>query len=192
MRRVGLLAVLAVPALITGCGASSPVATSVPRAAGAQSTKLGWVESAGSPQSRLVFRVRSFTVTDSGWSADVSVSNATAATFAVDGRNDLGDHAFGVMVFGTGAHVELERRNAQLALPELRQGTTFAPALPGLLGPHATWAGTVSAQGALPSGLWVRFVFGAFVPKGKMPDSLSREGVRDSLIWITDHAHRLR
>ena len=68
---------------------------------------------------------------------------------------------------------------------------SFAPELPASLGPHATWTGTASASGALPAGFWVRFVFGVFVPKGKMPEGLGGKGVRDVLIWITDHAHRL-
>ncbi len=192
MRRRSHYLLFVLPVLLAGCGAAVSVPESVPRAARTQTATLGWVESAGSPQSQLVFRVRSFSVTRDGWRADLSVTNDTSATFSIEDENESPNHAFGVMMFRTGSHAELEERNAQLALPELRSATTFSPQLPASLGPHACWDGTASAQGALPAGLWVRFVFGAFVPKGKMPDSLSRQGVRNALIWITDHAHRLK
>ena len=68
----------------------------------------------------------------------------------------------------------------------------FTPSLPPALGPMTTWSGLVSSPGALPSGAWIRFVFGAFAPKGAMPESLTDERVGTELIWITDHAHRLR
>ena len=193
MRRLSLYSAFLLPVLLAGCGASASTPESVPpRAAGTQTATLGWVESTGSPQSRLVFRVRSFSVTRSGWSADLSITNDTSATFSIEGENEAPKPAFGVMLFRTGSHAELEQRNSQLALPVLRRATTFSSALPASLGPNTTWTGTASARGALPAGLWVRFVFGAFVPKGKMPESLSREGVRDAVIWITDHARRLR
>jgi hypothetical protein len=192
MRRRNLYSVLLLPVLLAGCGAPASSPEAVPRAAGAQTATLGWIESTGSPQSRLVFRVRSFSVTRSGWSAELSVTNDTSATFSIKDEREAPNHSFGLMVFRTGSHAELEQRNTPLALPVLRSATTFSPALPASLGPHATWDGTASAHGALPAGLWVRFVFGVFVPKEKMPESLSREGVPDALIWITDHAHRLR
>ena len=53
-----------------------------------------------------------------------------------------------------------------------------APALPTSLVPRSTWTGTVSARGALPSGLWVRLVFGAFVSVGAVPESLRQPGAR--------------
>jgi hypothetical protein len=192
MRRAALLAGLVLPALLAGCGASAPAIVPVPRAAGKQTASLGWVESMGSARSRLVFRVRSFRITQGGWSADVSVRNDTAATFRINGLNGPFGNAFGLMLFRTGAHAELEQLNKQLDLPTIRQATTFAPALPASLLPYSTWSGIVSAHGALPSGLWVRLVFGAFAPAGEMPLSLRNDGVREELIWITDHAHRLK
>ena len=176
--------------LAAGCGGST-TPSSVPPAASAQKATLGWVESAGSATSRLVFRVRSFTVTTGGWAADISFTNDTSATFSIERDNDVLDEGLGIMLFDSGSHTELERRNTQRALPVLRRATTFTPTLPASLAPHATWRGTASARGALPAGLWVRFVFGTFVPTAEMPDSLRREGVRDFLIWITDHAHQL-
>jgi hypothetical protein len=139
-----------------------------------------------------VFRVRSFTVTPGGWAADISFTNDTSAMFSIERDNDVLDEGLGIMLFDSGSHAELERRNAQQALPVLRRAATFTPMLPASLAPHATWSGTASARGALPAGLWVRFVFGTFVPRSEMPDSLKREGVRDFLIWITDHAHQLK
>ncbi len=191
MRRAALIVLLVPAVLAAGCGESTFTPPSVPPAAGPQETTLGWVESAGSPTSRLVFRVRSFAVTRDGWTADVSFTNDTAAAFTIKHDNDVLDEGLGIMLFDSGSHAELERRNTQQALPVLRRATTFTPALPASLAPHATWNGTASARGALPAGLWVRVVFGTFVPRAKMPESLKRAGVRDFLIWITDHAHQL-
>jgi hypothetical protein len=192
MRRPGLLALALVAVAATGCGSSTVSGTPVPRAAQAQTATLGWVESAGAPGSRLVMRVRSFTVTRDGWRADVAVTNETGSTFSIDHGPDTPDFGFGVMLFETKAHSELEQRNARHDLPVLRRATAFAPPLPAALAPRVTWNGTASGPGALPGGLWVRFVFGAFRPTGAMPRSLSNEGVRNYLIWITDHAHQLR
>jgi hypothetical protein len=191
MRSLALLAPALLPLAVMGCGSSTASDTTVPRAAKAQTATLDWVESAGGPGARLILRVRRFSVTQDGWRAVVSVTNHTSSTFSIKRGLDTPDYGFGVMLFETGSHAELERRNAQRNLPVLRRATAFAPPLPSALGPDETWNGTASGPGALPGGLWVRFVFGAFVPRGAMPKSLSRQGVRDLLIWITDHTHRL-
>jgi hypothetical protein len=192
VRRATALWLLAGTFALAGCGATADgTSPPVTQAAGAQTAALHWVEKAGSQQSGLVFRVRSFSVTPNGWRAAISMTNQTGATFTIDGYRDPLENAFGLMLFRTGSHAELEQRNAGLTLPVLRQAMTFAPPLPTTLRPDATWSGTVSAPGALPSGLWVRLVFGAFVPKPAMPDSLRRQGAGNDLVWITDHAYRL-
>jgi hypothetical protein len=192
VRYVAVVSLLVLPLVSLGCGASaSRSSPPVTKAAGTQTAPLHWVETAGSAQSGLVFRVRTFSVTQGGWKAAISMTNETGATFLIDGYRDPLENAFGLMLFRTGSHVELEQRNAGLTLPVLRQAMTFAPPLPTTLRPDATWSGTVSAPGALPSGLWVRLVFGAFVPQPAMPESLRRQGAGNDLVWITDHAYRL-
>ena len=176
---------------LSGCGASSTTPATIPRAADAQHATLDWVESTGSPNARLVFRVQRFSVTQGGWNAHVSVTNDTKATFAIDGVSEPFRHAFGLMLFRTGSHDELERRNADYTLPVLREAMTFEPALPKSLGPSVTWSGTLSSRGALPSGAWVRLVFGVFTPEGPMPAGLAPAG-NAVVTWITDHAHRLQ
>jgi len=192
MRLWRLFALAFLPVVLAACGSSTIPDTPVPRAAKAQTATLDWVESAGAPGSKLVLRVQRFTVTHDGWRAELSVTNDTSSTFTIERGVDTPDFGFGVMLFGTGSHAELEQRNAQGDLPVLRRATAFAPPLPASLGPDTTWNGAASGPGALPGGLWVRFVFGAFAPRGAMPQSLSKQGVRDFLIWITDHTHRLR
>lgn len=188
MRRLALLASL--PLLLAACGGSStPV--SVPRQAPPQQAELGWRESAGEPGSRLDFRVASFAVTDGGWSARITITNETQSTFTVGDPGQPLSRAFGVMIFRTGAEDELKRRDVEQSLPDLRRAQAFEPALPRSLPPGATWSGTMTAPGALPTGLWVRVVFGAFVPTGEMPEVLRRQGVVSQLVWITDHAYRL-
>ncbi len=189
---VALVALLGLPVLVAACSGSSPGPVSVPPPAPPQEAELGWVESTAASGDRFVFRVERFAVTPTGWSAHVTVTNATTAAFDVGTADEPLSRAFGVMVFRTGALDELKRRDLERDLPDLRRAATFDPALPDALAPGATWSGTISASGALPAGLWVRVVFGAFVPSGKMPDALREQGVVDQLTWITDHAYRLR
>jgi len=97
------------------------------------------------------------------------------------------DRAFGLMLFSTGESDELEQLNESGELPEPRPATGFAPSLPPLLEPGASWEGTMSASGALVARSWARVVFGTFVAAGKPPDELP-----ERIVWITDHAYRLR
>ena len=61
-----------------------------------------------------------------------------------------------------------------------------ADALPVVLESGKTWAGTISAPGALAGGLWVRLSFGAFASVGEAPDV-----VASPVVWFTDHAYHL-
>src|SRR5882672_3669467 len=101
-RAAALVAVACAALLLAACGATSSPPARTPRIAGNQHASLGWVESTGSARSRLVFRVRSFSVTQGSWSADVSVTNDTAATFGIDGLSNPVGNTFGVMLFRTG------------------------------------------------------------------------------------------
>src|SRR5262245_54794534 len=98
MGRVGLLAIALVAAVAAGCGSSTIADTPVPRAAQVQTAPLDWVEYVGPSGSRLVVSVRSFSVTQDGWRADVAVTNETSSTFAIDRDSDSPDFGFGVML----------------------------------------------------------------------------------------------
>jgi hypothetical protein len=210
MRRL-LLSLLFLVPILAGCGAASSPSPSVspsalPSAqrASPQRADLGWVESIGDQSGRLVFGVRSFEVTNDGWRADISLANDTDVPVAVGSADLPGALAFGLMLFSTGAHSELETRNAKSSLPTIRPAETFDPTLPALLRPHQTWAGTIGARGPLAAGTWVRVVFGVLFPgqrieggrllpsKPKVPDSLRKAHVGSDLIWITDHAYELK
>jgi hypothetical protein len=56
-----------------------------------------------------------------------------------------------------------------------------------ILEPEASWEGEMSANGALVADSWVRVVFGTLIAAGKPP-----EGLDEVVVWITDHAYRLR
>jgi uncharacterized protein YceK len=197
-----LLLLLVLP-LLAGCGT---VAASLPpaHAASPQRAELGWVESIGDTSGRLLFGVRSFEVTRDGWQANISLTNDTGAPFAVGNADLPGSLAFGVLLFSTGAHSELERRNASNSLPTIRPAETFGPALPTELQPHRAWNGTISARGPLAAGTWVRLEFGVLFPgqrvvggrlqpsKPTVPEGLRKAGVGSDLIWITDHAYELK
>jgi hypothetical protein len=150
-------------------------------AAKPQSKRLDWHETQGPRGERLAFAWRSFQVLRDGWRARISMTNDSQVALDLS----RSERSFGLMLFASGKHSELDNRLGQL--PTLRPALTFDPDLPPTLDPHATWSGTISARGALVADSWVRVVFGAFSPIGRAPDSFP-----DHMIWITDHAYRLR
>ncbi len=193
---------LVVPAL-AGCGT---VATPLPpsHAASLQRANLGWLERFGDRAGGVEFGVRSLAVTRGGWQAQVSIANKTSVPFAVGKADVPGSLAFGLMLFSSGLHSELEKRNANGSLPTIRPAETFAPVHPARLQPRQTWRGTIAARGPLAAGTWARVVFGVLAPvrvpevKGtqptkpvpKLPDALREAS--NGLVWITDHAYELR
>jgi hypothetical protein len=94
--------------------------------------------------------------------------------------------SFGVQLFETGDMEELEERIRDGTVPAVRAATEFAPELPGILEPGASWEGEMSARGALVAQSWARVVFGTLVAVGKPPDELDEQ-----VVWITDHAYEL-
>jgi hypothetical protein len=152
-------------------------------AAKPQTAPLNWQESQGRKGERVFFGVKRFQVLENGWRARISIRNDSKVAFAIDRSR----RSFGLMLFTSGLRRDLDTRNRQQDLPTLRPALTYDPDLPSTLDPHATWTGTVSARGALVAGSWMRFVFGTLEVVGRAPDAFPAR-----LIWITDHAYRLR
>jgi hypothetical protein len=156
-------------------------------AAGPQRAELDWRETYGARGQQLVFSVESLEVVRGGWRARVTVENDTSVAYELDDPRATLDRSFGLMLFSTGDEKQLAELNASNTLPEPRPATVFRPELPAILEPRASWEGTMSASGALVAGSWVRVVFGTLVAVGKPPEELA-----ESVVWITDHAYRLR
>ena len=201
MRRL-LLFLLVVPAL-AGCGSVAAVSLPPAHAASPQRADLNWVESIGDQSGRLVFGVRSFEVTKTGWQASISITNDTPVPFAIGVAKLRESLEFGLMLFSTGAHSELEDRNAKRSLPAIRPAETYVPALPPQLEAHKAWTGTISAGGPVAAGTWARVVFGALLPvsvstksgtkpEPTLPDALRKANVGSGVVWITDHAYQLK
>lgn len=148
-----------------------------------RSAALDWRETYGLQTDRLVFRVERFELHADGWQATVAVTNDSTVAFEI---SRSASRTFGLMVFGSGDHAELDRLNDKGALPSLRPAQKLDPPLPSVLAPGETWSGTMSAPGALPQGRWVRVVFGVFTAASKPPP-----GLRPSISWITDGAYEL-
>jgi hypothetical protein len=186
MRRALILPfVAAVAVAVAGCGASS---TPIPAAVKAppQTARLDWKETYPTGVVALVFGVSTFTVTRSGWTADISIENRSKVGWTVGDPRDAALRAFGVLLFPNDDLDELERRNRGGDLPAIRHATSYTPALPLVLRPGATWKGTISAPGALAGGLWVRLSFGPLASVGDPP-----AGAEPVVVWFTDHAHQL-
>jgi hypothetical protein len=156
-------------------------------AAGPQRADLHWRETLGTGRERLVFVVESLEVVSGGWRVRVSLENDTSVAYGLGDPRATIDRSFGLMLFSSGDIAELERLNASGELPALRRAVRYEPELPAILEPRSSWTGVISAPGALVAGSWVRVVLGALVAVGKTP-----EGLPERVIWITDHAYRLR
>ncbi len=166
----------------TGRQVTLPPATPAPP----QGARVDWVEPTSPEAPRLVFSVKRIDVLADGWRARVAIRNDTATAWATaDPR--VPETSFGLMLFVTGELDELEQRNDERDLPDIRAAQAVVPAPPTQLEPGASWAGSISASGALPAGRWVRVTFGPLVTEGKAPDSLPTP-----LLWISDNAHLLR
>ena len=159
------------------------VATSV--AAGPQTAGLDWRETYGTAGEQLIFTVTRLEVTETGWNARVGIENDSSVGWEL-APGATPDGSFGLQLFETGEAQELEDRNRDGTLPAVRAATRYAPLLPGVLEPAASWEGEISARGSLVAGSWARVVFGTLVAVGKPP-----EGLDEQLIWITDEAYQL-
>jgi hypothetical protein len=171
--------------LAAGCGTSETTFVPSVKAPPQQAT-LGWVEPYPAEKPALVFGVRSFAVTETGWRAAVSVENRSDVGWEVGAPRLTVERAFGVLLFPNDDLDELETRNRNGTLPTIRRATAFVPPLPQVLEPGTIWSGTISAPGPLAGGLWLRVSFGTFTSVGDPP-----EGAQPQLVWFTDHAYRL-
>jgi hypothetical protein len=173
-------------ALLAGC--SSGVGDTPPaRAAPPQQAELDWVERSPDEGPALVFHTRRFSVTESGWEAELEIANETTTAWELGEDPVAVGQSFGLMLFATAELDEVEQRGANGDLPGLRPARTFEPGLPSKLAPGNTWRGTVGADGALAAGRYVRVVFGPFVAEDEPP-----EGMPAQFFWITDNSYRLR
>lgn len=148
-------------------------------AAGEQTAVLGWRETSGTPGEQLVYSVDTLRVLENGWRVRLSLENRTKTSYRVLSTQL---QPFGLMVLPTGDFDEFEQLAREDALPAVRPATRYDPHLPAILEPGDSWRGTISAPGALVANSWVRVVFGGLV---------SVVTPRESMAWITDHAHRL-
>jgi hypothetical protein len=155
-------------------------------AAGPQYANLGWRETYGASGEEVVFTVESIEVTERGWKARVGIENRSSVGWEL-APGAASEGSFGLQLFETGDKQELEDRNQNGTLPAMRAATSYEPKLPSILEPRASWAGTISAHGALVAGSWARVVFGTLIAVGKPP-----EGMEEVLVWITDSAYHLR
>lgn len=177
---------MAVAVVSAGCGgASVPYVPSVQ--ARPQRAALNWVEAYPARPPALVFRVRWFEVTRTGWAAAVGVENRSRVGWEI-GRGRLSsERMFGVLLFPNADARELERRNREGTLPAIRPASSYRPPLPQVLAPGTSWSGTISASGPLAAGLWVRVALGPFTSVGTPPP-----GVEPQVVWFTDHALMLK
>lgn len=156
-------------------------------AASPQRVTLGWRETFGPTDAQLVFSVEALEVLPGGWRARVGLENETSISYEVVEPTSTLNRTFGLMLFSSGEHAQLDEQNESGRLPPVRPAIRFQPRLPRLLEPGASWTGTISAPGALVANSWVRVVFAALVSVGTPPEELA-----ESVIWITDQAYRLR
>jgi len=173
-------------ALVAGCAGERATAPPATTAASPQRATLDWDERTPATGPGLVFHASRLEVTDDGWRVEVEIHNQTSIPYALATDRIAVARHFGLMLFATGTLAELEQRNADGELPGIRSARTFDPPLPRRLAAGERWRGTIGADGALAAGRFVRVVFGPLIAEADA-GSLPAE-----LVWITDHAYRLR
>lgn len=195
MSRTTILVLIALGAALAGFAFSSaanrvqdePATIDTTAAARPQTATLRWRETYGRAGQQLVFSVETLQVMPDGWRARVAVENDTTIAYEVGDPRATLDRFFGLMLFSTGDPAELEEQNTSGTLPAIRPAVRYEPRLPAILEPGASWAGTISAPGALVADSWVRVVFGALVSVGPPPKELD-----ENVTWITDRAYKLQ
>jgi hypothetical protein len=174
--------------LLLASNRSEPSATYEPvTAAAPQTAALDWVERFPADGPALVYRVKEIRVEPDGWEAELAIENRTDRRYEIPAATDPTSRVFGVMMFASGELEDLQTRSRTGDYPTVRPARTVVPALPLLLLPGDVWSGTIAAPGSLPGGKWLRVVFGPLTVVGDVP-----KDVPTDVIWITDHAHRLR
>jgi hypothetical protein len=194
MNRTTIIVLLAIGATLAGFALSTNARRlqddeTAPRARDAatpQRAILGWRETFGPPGEKLVFSVESLEVMQDGWRAQVALENETSIPYEVTGADAGVEAAFGLKLFESGEIAELEERNKNRNLPATRPAVRLQPEPPAILEPGKSWAGTISARGALVAGSWVRVVFGELVSVGTPPGDLP-----EHVVWITDSTYQL-
>jgi hypothetical protein len=179
----GCLVALAL-VLAAGCATEAePLREPLAQPAKPQTAALGWREAHAAEGQALRFVVDELRVTENGWEADVAVVNDTRLAWRI-GRG--ADARFGVQLFADDDLEALQEAAAEGRLPPERRARSFSPEPPLVLQRRAEWRGTIAAPGKLPAGAYVRVVFGPFSATAEPPEDLGT-----SVVWITDHAHRL-
>ncbi len=140
MKQLALVAAV----LLAGCGSGTNESWAPP-----QSLRLGWREP---PCARVRIEIARLTVERTRWRVDAKVFN--------DGRA----LSIGKPHAATGTYFGIARgdRLTEVALRTAVLADRFTPRLPRRLEGGASWSGTYSGPGRLPSGVPLRLVFGRF------------------------------
>ena len=172
------MALLSLVAL-AGCGSEAGRPEFAPPAA-PRTIELGWVERSKDPA--FVYRVERIILRPDGWSADVSVQNATEDDFQIRRPHRPRGSLFGLVLLETTSREELRELTADLKEePPFLEPDRISPPLPGSLRAGAGWRGTLSGSTVLRRGTVVRVIFGRF----------NRDRPPHNITWVTDHAVRL-
>jgi hypothetical protein len=170
-----LLALVAL--LVAGCGPPGPE-LAPPAKTG--TLDLGWVER--DHKDNFTFRVERLVIGDNGWSAKVSVRNGSQTPFR------LQEGSVGLVLLDTRTMAELNRLTGDLAhTPPVLKPDRLRPPPPSVLGPGASWTGTIIGTEVLRRGSFVRVLFGPYSSAGERFRSEATE-----FFWVTDHSVRLR
>jgi hypothetical protein len=136
--------------------------------ASARTIRLGWTERTPAPYYgyiAMTFKVRSVTVTPSGWSVHAEMVNRSGKR-AIFRR---GKSFFPPRV-GFGLRVPVKRQVGRPSFVE-KSATTFSPRLPQALAAGERWSGRFSGPGSLPRRKPISVTFGVFLVNGSDPFS---------------------
>jgi hypothetical protein len=173
-----LLLVLTLVAAAAGCGEGGPAGTgrAAPRTISVRIREL---------DGGFVLSVQSLRLTRAGWLVDATVENRTKATWIVGRPHSSTGAKFGLFVAPRPAEVTPAFLEAHLRTTPSLVAESFAPPLPRVFAPGASWAGRFGGRGAVPAGSYVSFAFGRFLTDSPPP------GLPPRLLALTSRPVRI-
>jgi hypothetical protein len=166
---------LALAATLIGCGSTA----TPPPSSASRTIELNWHEITAGAGDRFVFEVDRLVLAPHRWSARVSFTNDSRATFVINRVHRPQGWMFGLVLSKTARVDPFQEAPVLIA-------ALVEPTLPTIVRPGTTWTGTMTGFRALPKGAFVRVAFGRFMTTNAVPAQLPAR-----FIWVTDHVHRL-
>jgi hypothetical protein len=157
-RALGWLAVGVVLGWTAGCGSESDRVA----VAGPQTITVGTAELDGRAGIGFRLDLRELQITPGGWRVEASVTNATQTRWTIGSPHARGGTKFGLFVGSSPEQLQAGQLEASNRTTPALIAKEFAPPLPRVFAPRASWSGSFAGTGHIPAGSFVSVAFGRF------------------------------